>query len=416
MKYLNSKKKKTENKHFKVLMIAPTPFFADRGCHVKIYEEIKAFSRRNIKVVLVTYHIGRDIAGIDIRRILRIPWYNKLEAGPSIHKYYLDIILAIKAIFVALKFKPDIIHAHLHEGVFVGKFVKFFIKKPIIADYQGSMTGEMLDHGFINRKKFAFRFNFWLESIINKFPDKIVLSSTNAADYLLDNFNLDNSIVTSFVEGTDTDSFHPNYDISELRSTLKLPKDKKIIIYLGVLTKYQGIDIFIESIPNIVKRYPKVHFLIVGHPNISFYQKMAEDLNVKKHITFTGKVRHEDTPKYLCLGDIAVSLKLSKTEANGKLFGYMATGLPSIVFDAITNREILGDTGVYAEYANKDSFIEKTLLLLNNEKIAKDLGEASRKRVLDNFTWDKTSAKYLKIYKELTGIDPSVSSQPNSKA
>jgi len=99
-------------------------------------------------------------------------------------------------------------------------------------------------------------------------------------------------------------------------------------------------------------------------------------------------------------------LKLSKTEANGKLFGYMAAGLPSIVFDTLTNREILGDTGIYAKYNNKESFIEKALYLLNNDEEVKRIGAATRARVLKNFTWDKTSVKYLQIYKELSGIDP----------
>jgi len=399
-------KKSIKKESFKVLMIAPTPFFADRGCHVKIFEEIKAFSKRGIKVVLTTYHIGRNIDGIDIRRIFRIPWYNKMEAGPSIHKYYLDIILAFKTLFIAIQFKPDILHAHLHEGVFVGKFVKFFIKKPLIADYQGSMTGEMLDHGFINKNKISFKFNLWLENTINKFPDKIILSSARAADYLLDTFNIDPEKVISFIEGTDTDRFHPDYDTGKLTDKYDLPKNKKIFVYLGVLTKYQGIDILIESIPGIVKKYPAVHFLIIGYPDIKYYQKMARTLKISQHITFTGKVRHEDTPKYICLGDIAVSLKLSKTEANGKLFGYMAAGLPSIVFDTLTNREILGDTGIYAKYNNKESFIEKALYLLNNDEEVKRIGAATRARVLKNFTWDKTSVKYLQIYKELSGIDP----------
>ena len=49
---------KTENKSLKVLMIAPTPFFADRGCHVKILEEIKTLSKRNIKIIITTVTIN----------------------------------------------------------------------------------------------------------------------------------------------------------------------------------------------------------------------------------------------------------------------------------------------------------------------------------------------------------------------
>lgn len=390
-----------KNSNYKILMIAPTPFFADRGCHVKILEEIKVLTKRGSKVVLVTYHIGRDLEGIDIRRILKIPWYNKLEAGPSVHKYYLDIILALKALTIAIKFKPDIIHAHLHEGVFVGKLIKLFIKKPLVADYQGSMTAEMLDHGFFSKNSLAFKLNFLLEKIINKWPDKIIFSSSKASEYFLETFDVDPKKVVTFIEGTNTDEFHPNYNVDDLRKGLNLPKNKKIVVYLGVLTKYQGIDILIESIPDIIKKYSNVHFLIAGYPNVDYYKKMAKDLGILDHITFTGKVKHQNAPKYLCLGDIGVSLKLSKTEANGKLFGYMAVGLPCVVFDSPTNREILGDVGIYANYGDKKSFIDKITYLLNNDKIAKKLGNLSRKRVIDNFTWDKTFSNFLPIYQEL---------------
>jgi glycosyltransferase involved in cell wall biosynthesis len=389
------------DKKIKVLMIAPTPFFADRGCHVKILEEVRALSRRNIDVKVVTYHIGRDIEGIDIQRIVNIPWYKKLEAGPSIHKYYLDLLLAFKAIKVAAKFKPDIIHAHLHEGVFAGKIVQFFIRKPLIADYQGSMVGEMLDHGFMKRNSFPFRFNSWLEKTINKWPQKIIFSSSSAKEFFLANFNINPEKVVSFIEGTNTDEFHPGYDTHQLRKKLGMPSGKKIVIYLGVLTKYQGIDILIDSINDVKRKFNDVHFLIVGFPNLEYYTEMAQKLGVSDWVTFTGRVKHEDVPKYLNLGDIGVSLKLSKTEANGKLFGYMAVGLPCLVFDTKTNKEILGDTGIYAEYNSKQSFVEKLIFLLENEKTAKEYGKMARLRVLENYTWDNTFSNFIDIYKEV---------------
>ncbi|MCL6087370.1 MAG: glycosyltransferase family 4 protein [Actinobacteria bacterium] len=388
-------------KLLKILMIAPTPFFADRGCHVKILEELKSLTKRGIKVVLVTYHIGRDIAGFEIERMINIPWYKKLDAGPSFHKYYLDILLCFKALGAAVRLKPDIIHAHLHEGVFVGRFVQFFIRKPLVADYQGSMTGEMLDHGFVKKESLSFKFNRWLENMVNKWPQIIIFSSIQAKDYFIKNFPVNPQKVVSFVEGTNTDDFHPGYNTADIRAKLNLPEDRKIVIYLGVLSKYQGIDLLIRSVPEVIKRYKNVHFLIVGFPDIEYYSNMAEEFGVNKYITFTGKIPHEDAPKYLNLGDIGVSLKLSKTEANGKLFGYMAVGLPCIAFDTDTNREIMGETGIYAEYGNTDSFIEKLVYLLENENIAKTIGQLSRQRVLEKFTWDNTFSNFIPIYYDL---------------
>ena len=382
-------------------MIAPTPFFADRGCHVKILEELKSLGKRDIDIVLTTYHIGRDIKGFDIRRIIKIPWYKKLDAGPSIHKYYLDILLAFKSISVALRFRPDIIHAHLHEGVFVGRIVQFFLRRPMVADYQGSMVAEMIDHGFMDKKSLSYRFNLWLEKTINRWPDRIIFSSGPAKEFFLKTFDVDSKKVSSFVEGTNTDDFHPDYDVLDLRSSLQLPEDKKIVVYAGVLTKYQGIDILIESVPEILKKCPDTHFLIVGFPDVDYYRKLSEEYGVQDDITFTGKVPHEEIPRYLCLGDIGVSLKLSKTEANGKLFGYMAVGLACVVFDTSTNREILADTGLYAEYDNKDSFISELTSLLGDDQRIRSLGQSARKRVLDNFSWDKTFSNFIPIYEEL---------------
>ncbi len=389
------------DRKIRVLMIAPTPFFADRGCHVKILEEVRALTKRNITVKVVTYHIGRDIEGVDTERIIKIPWYKKLDAGPSVHKYYLDLILAAKAIKVAIKFKPDIIHAHLHEGVFVGKILQVFIKKPLVADYQGSMTGEMLDHGFVRKKSLSFKFNNWLEKTINKWPQKIIFSSSQAKDFFLANFPASAEKVVSFVEGTNTEEFHPGYDVADLRKKLELDPGKKIVIYLGVLTKYQGIDVLISSIGEIVSKYKNVHFIIAGFPNVAHYEDMAKDLGVSDFVTFTGKISHEEVPLYLNLGDIAVSLKLSQTEANGKLFGYMAVGLPCVVFDTQTNREILEDTGVYAEYNSSRSFVEKLVFLLENETISKEYGRMARFRVLEKYTWDNTFSNFIDIYKEV---------------
>ena len=76
---------KTSRDGMRILIIAPTPFFADRGCHVRILEEARALMALGRQVTICTYHNGRDINGIDARRIVKIPWYSKLSAGPSFH-------------------------------------------------------------------------------------------------------------------------------------------------------------------------------------------------------------------------------------------------------------------------------------------------------------------------------------------
>src|SRR5450759_4056928 len=108
----------------KILMLAPTPYFSDRGCHVRIYEEARALRRQGHDVRIVTYHLGRDMPDIPTIRIPRIFWYSRLEAGPSWHKLYLDLLLFFQAAMLIPDFRPQLIHAHLHEGALIGFFLK----------------------------------------------------------------------------------------------------------------------------------------------------------------------------------------------------------------------------------------------------------------------------------------------------
>ena len=136
---------KIQNPKSKILMVAPTPFFADRGCHVRIYEEARALQALGCTVEVVTYHIGRDRPGVTAHRTRRIPWYNKLSAGPSWHKLYIDLLLLCKTLAVALRFRPDVIHGHLHEGAAIGWVVGRLIgavsfgrrRVPVVGDFQG---------------------------------------------------------------------------------------------------------------------------------------------------------------------------------------------------------------------------------------------------------------------------------------
>ncbi|MBM3335601.1 glycosyltransferase family 1 protein, partial [Candidatus Sumerlaeota bacterium] len=99
----------------RVLHVAATPFFSDRGCHVRIYEEVKRLARLGVEQVICTYHIGRDMPGLDIRRCIRVPWYKRTDARPSIHKVYIDFLVLVRAIRVARRFRPQVIHGHTHE-------------------------------------------------------------------------------------------------------------------------------------------------------------------------------------------------------------------------------------------------------------------------------------------------------------
>ncbi len=382
-------------------MIAPTPFFADRGCHVRIFEEARILISLGHRVEIVTYHIGRDMPGIIAHRIPSIPWYQKLDAGPSWHKLYLDILLFFTAVNVARRLKPDLFHAHLHEGAFVGVLLKVILNIPLLFDYQGSLSGEVIDHGFCRKGSLLARFFGWIESRINRSADVIVTSSSLATDDLIGKWGVPKQSVTTLADAVNTDEFKP-FDQKESRLILNLPADVPVVAFLGVFNRYQGVDLLLEAIAILKLRAVTVHFLLMGFPD-ERYRLRAEEMGLGGMITFTGKVDYKDAPFYLSAADLAVSPKISLTEANGKLFNYLACGLPALVFDTPVNREILGDVGVYAQFADVTDFATKLEELIADPDRMHLLGQKGREKAVLEHSWTSRGGCLVKRYQDLIG-------------
>lgn len=387
------------DERLKILMLAPTPFFADRGCHVRIYEEARALIALGHEVCIATYHLGRDMEGIPTVRIPPVPWYGKLAAGPSWHKPYLDILLFFTALAAGRRRRPDIIHAHLHEGAFLGLFLKKLLHVPLVFDCQGSLTAEMLDHGFIRKGSLPYRFFLYLEKIVNNGSDFIIASSRACAADLTESWMAPSSKVKGLIDGVDTGQFRP-FPRDEARRALNLHTKRPIAVFLGVLNRYQGIDLLLEVVKILKVRGTAPHFLVMGFPE-ERYKKMAVAEGVADLITFTGRVEYEKAPFCLCAGDIAISPKISLSEANGKLFNYMACGLPTVVFDNPVNREILGDSGVYARQGDPADFAARIEELLRDSARMNKLAKEVRELAVRNHSWSARGEQLAEIYREV---------------
>ena len=199
-------------------------------------------------------------------------------------------------------------------------------------------------------------------------------------------------------DGVNTEVFTPWVGSRLTREVLGIPRNKKVVVYLGTLHSYYGTDLLLKAIRYIIQKTDEVYFLICGGPNVERYRKMAEELEITKFVVFTGRINYERSPEYLKLADIAVAPKLGGTEANGKLVIYMACGLPVVCFDTEVNRRVLGEFGVYAKLGSYISLAEKMLELLNDRSLRESLGVNLRKRVVSEFSINQTIGKLLEIY------------------
>ncbi|MEM7334799.1 MAG: glycosyltransferase family 4 protein [Chloroflexota bacterium] len=397
----------------RVLMIAPTSFFSEYGGHIRIYEETRALQELGHEVTIVTYYMGNDIPGFDIRRTRPLPYRADYEVGSSRHKIAFDIYLAVQSLIEGLKVKPDIIHGHMHEGALIGGVLAKILRVPMVFDFQGSLTSEMVDHNFLNPNGRIFPWVFRLEKWISRqLSNRILTSSIQATQLLENDFDVPKKQIVALPDCADPIRFHPEVLTDEqkirIKNRLGIPQDKTVITYLGLLTDYQGIPQLIDTAVYLKEANENVHFLVMGYPSVVHYKNLAYKKGISKMMTFTGKIPYKQAPQYLALGDISVAPKISSTEGSGKLLNYMAMAHPIVAFDTPVHREYLGDLGTYAPIGDVEAFAKGIQSHLPSETRRHILGQQLRKRAQRNYSWHQAGLCIEQVYENLTTPDTDV--------
>ena len=399
----------TGSRTLRILVVAPTSFFSDTGCHVRILEEVRILERLGHHVEIATYRNGGPANQLRIHRTLPIPWRRGWEVGSSRHKVAFDLLLGLTVLRLLATRRFDLIHAHLHEGGLIGAIAGRLFRKPMLLDLQGSLTEEMIDHGFLSRDSRFFRPMLALEKWIVGQGDRVVASTAHFSRLSVERYGCPPERMEQLGDFVDTDVFQPEQfpptDRHALRRILGLPSAGPLIVYLGLLAPYQGTDLLLEAMPRILDREPDTHLLLMGYPFVDRYRDKAESLGIGQAVTLTGRMPYADVPRHLALGDVAVAPKISQTEGLGKLLNYMAMGLPTVAFDVPVAREYLGDLGLYAETGNAASLAECICGLLEHHRRDPDglreLRCQLRERARERFGWQPVGQALNRLYAEI---------------
>ncbi|MGH2537677.1 MAG: glycosyltransferase [Candidatus Promineifilaceae bacterium] len=389
-----------------VLMVAPTSFFNDYGGHIRILEEALALQAMGQRVRIVTYNEGKDVAGVAIQRTWRLPWHAGYEVGSSRHKLAFDLYLAAKAIQVAAGWRPDVIHGHMHEGALIGGLLARLWRAPLVFDFQGSLTAEMVDHRFLNPDGRIYAWARWLERFICRLPAAILTSSHQAAEMLAADFGVPECRIHPLPDCVDLKRFDPGrFDAgrkAELKARLGIPAGRPVVAYLGLLADYQGTPDLVAAAARLKAAGERVHLLIMGYPRVDEYRALARQAGLAEEITFTGRVNYADAPLYLSLGDLAVSAKFSTSEGSGKILNYMAMAQPVVAYDTPVHREYLAGLGHYAPVGDVDCLAQLLASLAQRPDRRAELGGRLRQRAAEYYGWAQAAGSILGLYQALT--------------
>lgn len=200
--------------------------------------------------------------------------------------------------------------------------------------------------------------------------------------------------------GIDTNHFTPRPPRKDLIEKYRLD-GRQVIVSVGRLVHRKGQDELVKALPKILERFPDAILLLVGEGPIKHMLfNSAKQLGVLPKVVFAGRVSHDELPDYISLGQVfamPVRSRFSGLEVEGLGIVYLeasACGLPIIVgnsggaVDAVLDKV----TGLLVDGNDCADIAEKISQLLANPTAAKQLGQAGRGWVIENWqasTWSK---------------------------
>lgn len=236
----------------------------------------------------------------------------------------------------------------------------------------------------------------------NKLLDIDYIAVSKFEIELIKKFGILDEKIHYIPHGIDTNHFKPS-DRTEILEQYNL-FDKKIILYVGRISKRKGVDILINTFSKLKNEIPNVYLLIVGsdYGFKNSIEKLIKSQNLKKRIIFLGFIPKTKLPKVYSIANVVVYP--SKYE----IFGHVileANACEKVVIasDHWGPKELIlnGKTGYLTKYGDIEELKEKIIYVLNNEELQKKMGEFAREYVKKNFSWDINAEKHFKLYQKI---------------
>ena len=387
----------------KVAVIAPCPFYIDRGTPLRIRRLAAAMSDR-FEVHVITFHQGSDgDFPFTIHRTLPLP-FTIGRTGANLAKFLYDILLLGVTIRVVKEEKIRLIDGHLHEGAFIGVMARLFTGALVIYNAHGTFVPELIATG-------ALKAGSWLvgplaafERWVERRADRIVAQSDlRSAEFRAAGHPDKKVVVVEDVPELDQFWLEDGQVDRELERRLR-PGGEQLLIYSGGMEEYQGVDFLLSAFLVLCQKRDAVRLVLFGRP-LPPYREKAREMGIADRIVFVDDEPFDRLPQYLKICDIGFALRLYGENVPGKLPVYLASGITVIGTDSKGINTVIthGENGMLVPAGDVPALVEAIEGLLDSPPDAARLGAAGRAEALRRYDPVAAYSGLARVYTELLG-------------
>jgi glycosyltransferase involved in cell wall biosynthesis len=346
---------------------------------------VEALTDLGHKVDLLAFPIGED-PQIPCVKVIRIPnpfGISNVPVGPSMVKALLDVFLLFKALQLSYKARYDIVHC-VEEAALIGVLLKWLRGYKLVYEKHSHISS--YKRGPL--RNVVLRIYEFLEAFVIRKADltfagpgvykEVTAIKKQGCTQII--YGIPSSHVSSNTQRAD-----------EIRRQLALADDDLLLTYAGTFAQYQGIDLLLSAIPEVIKERNNAQFLIIGGfpEEIEQCKGLLDSCGVLDHVTFLGILNPDETTDYLFASDILLSPRTGGKTNPTKIFDYLKANRPIVATNHISNTGILDDsisqlTGVVAT-----DFARGILDLMNDANLRGCLAKQGKKLIDECYNYDK---------------------------
>lgn len=392
----------------KVLLLAPQPFFQERGTPiaVRLASEVLA-SDKSMQVEVLCYEEGTPVAipNVLVRRARTPRFLRGIGPGVSLKKILSDLFLfgAVIRLLWKCRHAPfDLVHA-VEESVFMALIVRKLFGLPYVYDMDSYLSSQLVERWqWLKPVQPLLRS---LEGVAVKNAEGVIC----VCDALMQtarSLGASRVFLLSDVSLLDVPGLDCGSDGIDLRSKYEIPSDSLILLYVGNLEPYQGIDLLIEGFRLAAAEYGAISLVIAGgrREHIESYEKICEQLDIASRVHFTGPRPLHELKSLLEQADVLVSPRISGNNTPMKLYSYLHAGRPILATNLETHTQVLDSGNSLLADPAPSAFASGIVRLANDGPLRERLATSARRAAEENYTLPIFRERLLAIYSAIKGL------------
>ena len=397
----------------RILIIAPQPYYSERGTPIAVELLIRALLERGDEIEVLTYHEGEDrpSTGVKIHRIK--PWIplHGIPPGPSFKKLLCDFFLFFKARSLIRSGNYYLVHA-LEESAFMASALCPRRGIPFVYDMDSSMATQIEDKYPVFKPvaRMFFRLEGWS---VRRALAVIPMCEALVDQY--EEFNPGRFFVLHDVSLRLEET--PEIRAAVARIDLGCPEDRVKFMYIGNLEHYQGIDLLLEGFALAVERgYRDIHLVIIGgrSEDIEKYTAKSGDLQIAEFVTFCGPRPVSELGALMERADAMVSPRIEGVNTPMKVYSYIDSGRALIATRLPTHTQVLDDSLACLVAPEVESMADGIVRVATSGEYRDQIAAAARQRARERHTYsafrDQVHAIYSGLESEMGAVESHTSS------